>query len=86
MSGVDPLVYAYTAEIYPTRMRSWGALSASSWRGFTAVLAPTVIGSLVDHGIAAVFALFAAVLLIGLVVTAGFGMETKQASLEELSR
>ncbi|MEV7977602.1 MFS transporter [Streptomyces sp. NPDC086519] len=86
VSGVDPLVYAWTAEIYPTRMRSWGALSASSWRGFAAVLAPTVIGALVDHGIAVVFGLFAAVLVIGLIVTAVCGMETKQASLEELSR
>ncbi|MEU6536851.1 MFS transporter [Streptomyces sp. NPDC047000] len=85
VSSVDPLVYAYTAEIYPTRMRSWGTLSASSWRGFAAVLAPTVIGTLVDHGIATVFALFAAVLVIGLVVTTVFGIETKQASLEELS-
>ncbi|WP_234543849.1 MFS transporter [Streptomyces shenzhenensis] len=86
VSAVDPLVYAYTAEIYPTRMRSWGTLSASSWRGFAAVLAPSVIGALVDHGIAMVFGLFAAVLVIGLAVTARFGMETKQASLEELSR
>nr|WTB11177.1 MFS transporter [Streptomyces antimycoticus] len=86
VSSVDPLVYAWTAEIYPTRMRSWGALSASSWRGFAAVLAPTVIGALIDHGIAAVFGLFAAVLVIGLVVTAVFGIETKQASLEELSQ
>ncbi|WP_051735657.1 MFS transporter [Streptomyces sp. NRRL B-3229] len=86
VSSVDPLVYAWTAEIYPTRMRSWGILSASSWRGFAAVLAPTVIGALVDHGIAAVFGLFGAVLVIGLVVTAVFGIETKQTSLEELSQ
>lgn len=86
VSSVDPLVYAYTAEIYPTRMRAWGTLGASSWRGFAAVLAPTVIGALVDHGIAAVFGLFAAVLLIGLAVTTCFGIETKQASLEELAR
>ncbi|MER7922357.1 MFS transporter [Streptomyces sp. NPDC096057] len=85
VSAVDPLVYAYTAEIYPTRMRSWGTLSASSWRGFAAVLAPSIIGALVDHGIAVVFGLFAGVLIIGLAVTARFGTETKQASLEELS-
>lgn len=86
VSTIDPLVYAYTAEIYPTRMRSWGALSASSWRGFAAVLAPSIIGALVDHGIAAVFVLFTAVLLVGLVVTAVCVLETKQTTLEELSR
>lgn len=67
-------------------MRSWGSLSASSWRGFAVVLAPTIIGALVESGIVGVFGLFAAVLLIGLVVIACFGIETKQASLEELSR
>jgi MFS transporter, putative metabolite:H+ symporter len=86
VSGIDPLVYAYTAEIYPTRMRSWGALSASSWRGFAAVLAPAIIGALVESGIVGVFGLFAAVLLVGLVVIARFGIETRQASLEELSQ
>jgi MFS transporter, putative metabolite:H+ symporter len=86
VGAADPLVYAYTAEIYPTRMRSWGTLSASSWRGFAAVLAPTVIGALVNHGIAVVFGLFAAILLIGLIVTSVFGIETKQVSLEELAQ
>ena len=86
VSAIDPLVYAYTAEIYPTRMRSWGTLSASSWRGIAVVIAPTIIGALVEHGIVSVFALFGGVLVVGGVVTTAFCIETSRVPLEELSR
>ncbi|MEH0578022.1 MFS transporter [Streptomyces sp. B21-108] len=88
VSSIDPLVYAYTAEIYPTRMRSWGTLSASSLRGFAAVAAPTVIGRILESGagVAGVFALFAACLVIGLAIQSRWGIETRQTTLEQLSR
>ncbi|MCW8379749.1 MFS transporter [Streptomyces justiciae] len=88
VSGIDPLVYAYTSEIYPTRMRAWGVMSASSLRGFGAIAAPTVIGWILDSeaGVAGVFGLFVACLVIGLGVQARFGIETGQTSLEELSK
>ncbi|MFF5497827.1 MFS transporter [Streptomyces aquilus] len=88
VSGIDPLVYAYTAEIYPTRMRAWGVMSASSLRGFGAVAAPTVTGWILDSGagVAGVFILFSACLVIGLAVHVRFGIETRQTSLEELSK
>lgn len=86
VSIIDPLVYAYTAEIYPTRMRAWGALSASAWRAIAVVIAPTIIGHLVENGIVSVFALFTAVLLVGGAVTARFCVETTRIPLEELSR
>lgn len=86
VSAIDPLVYAYTAEIYPTRMRAWGTLSASSWRGIAVVIAPTIIGALVEHGIVSVFALFGGVLVVGGVITTAFCIETSRVPLEELSR
>lgn len=86
--SMDPLVYAYTTELFPTRMRSWATMSSSAWRAVAAVLAPIVIGELLGSGlgIGAVFALFAAVLLAGLIAHASWGVETKQAQLERLAR
>ncbi|WP_019927754.1 MFS transporter [Nocardia sp. BMG111209] len=88
VGGIDPLVYAYTAEIYPTRMRSWGVLSASAWRCLAVVIAPTVIGWILDAGggAAAVFGLFLGVLVVGGAVTLRWGVETRQLPLEALSR
>lgn len=85
---IDPLVYAYTAELFPTRMRSWASLSASAWRAVAAVIAPIVIGQLLQAGlgIGVVFVLFTVVVLIGLTAQAGWGIETKQAQLERLAR
>ena len=85
---VDPLVYAYTAELFPTRMRSWATMSASAWRAAAAVVAPIVIGEIlqVGSGIGAIFALFAIVLVIGPITQAGWGVETKQVQLERLAR
>lgn len=85
---VDPLVYAYTAELFPTRMRSWATMSASAWRAAAAVIAPIVIGEIlqIGSGIGAIFALFAIVLVIGLITQAGWGVETKQVQLERLAR
>ncbi|MFE7278594.1 MFS transporter [Streptomyces sp. NPDC057623] len=88
VSAIDPLVYAYTTELYPTRMRAWGALSASAWRGFAAVLAPVITGRLLDagSGITVVFLVFATVLALGLAVHLRWGIETKQTPLEALAQ
>jgi len=82
-----PLIYMYTAELYPTRMRAWATMVGSSLRGLSAVIAPIVLGQMVGHkgGIGWMFALFAAVLAVGLVVFARLGVETKQRTLEELA-
>jgi putative MFS transporter len=88
VSAIDPLIYAYTAELFPTRMRSWASLSASAWRAVAAVIAPIVIGQLLQAGlgIGVVFALFTVVVLIGLTAQAGWGVETKRAQLERIAR
>jgi putative MFS transporter len=83
-----PLIYIYTAELYPTRMRAWATMVGSTLRSGSAVIAPIVLGLLVGRagGIAWMFALFAAVLAVGLVVFLRHGIETKQRTLEELAR
>jgi putative MFS transporter len=52
------------------------------------VIAPIALGQLLAHagGIGWMFALFAAVLAVGLAVFARYGIETKQRTLEELAR
>lgn len=83
-----PLIYMYTAELYPTRMRAWATMVGSTFRSGSAVIAPIVLGLLVGRagGIGWMFALFGAVLVVGLVVFLRHGVETKQRTLEELAR
>lgn len=82
-----PLLYMYNAELYPTRMRSFATMVGSSLRALAAIIAPIVLGLLVTGagGIAWVFGVFSAVLLVGLLAFARFGPETKQQTLEELA-
>ncbi|HUB97764.1 MAG TPA: MFS transporter [Stellaceae bacterium] len=81
------LAVAYTAELYPTRMRGLGVSSASSMNRLASIAAPSVVGALLaaQLGIEIVFALFGLVGLIGAFVIAAMGIETKRRSLEELS-
>jgi putative MFS transporter len=78
---------SYTAELYPTRMRGLGIATGSSMNRLASIFSPTAVGALLDanYGIESVFAMFAAVGLIGLTVLATMGIETKGRSLEELS-
>lgn len=87
VSAVDPLIYAYTSELFPTRMRSWATMSASAWRAVAAVVAPVVVGLLLQAGFGAgtIFVLFGLILLGGLLAQIGWGIETKQVQLEKLS-
>lgn len=78
---------SYTAELYPTRMRGLGVATGSSMNRLASIVSPAAVGALLDahYGIESVFAMFAAVGLIGLVVLATLGVETKGRPLEELS-
>lgn len=77
----------YTAELYPTRMRGIGVASASSMNRLASILSPTAVGALLaaNFGIESVFAMFGVAGLIGFLVMATMGVETKQRTLEDLS-
>ncbi|MGB9846089.1 MAG: MFS transporter [Desulfotomaculales bacterium] len=80
------LVYLYATEIYPTRMRALGTSVSTSWVRIAAALGPNVVGLvLARYSLSAVFAVFATVGLIGLVIAAAFTEETKNRVLEEIS-
>ncbi|MFD1214222.1 MFS transporter [Arthrobacter sp. GCM10027362] len=79
-------LYLYSAELYPTRLRAIGTGFGSAWLRAGSSLGPLLVAWIVaDYGISWVFAAFAAVAVIGGLITAFFAIETKGRVLEELS-
>lgn len=79
-------LYLYSAELYPTRMRALGTGLGSAWLRLGSSTGPILVGVLMGSaGVQYVFATFAAVSLLGAVVTTLFAIETKGRVLEELS-
>ena len=79
------LVYLYTPEIYPTRLRSLGTGAASAWLRVAAAAGPAIVGPiLTTSGVPGVFLLFGFVALAGAAVALGV-TETRERSLEEIS-
>lgn len=87
-TGVNAIgVYLYTPELFPTRMRALATSTGSAANRIASAIAPLCVGALLGAGLGlgSVFALFAIVLLIGLIVMLMLGIETKNRILEELS-
>ncbi|MFF2345897.1 MFS transporter [Pseudarthrobacter sp. NPDC058119] len=79
-------LYLYSAELYPTRLRAIGTGFGSAWLRAGSAIGPILVGYIVDnYGISFVFTVFAAVALIGGLITIFFAIETKGRVLEELS-
>jgi putative MFS transporter len=81
------MLFTYTAELYPTRMRGLGVAAGSSMLRLSAVIAPSAVGAMLAAGlgIESVFAMFGIAGLIGAVDLWAIGIETKQQRLESLS-
>lgn len=82
------ILYIYTAELYPTRMRAWGSATGSSLARFASILSPLVISQILaaGGGVSWVFGSLLLVAVLGLAVLIGFGVETRNRTLEELAR
>ncbi len=79
-------LYLYSAELYPTRLRAVGTGFGSAWLRAGSSIGPIMVGAIMaDLGIQYVFAAFAAVALVGGLVTLMFAIETKGKVLEVLS-
>lgn len=79
-------LYLYSAEIYPTRLRALGTGTGSAWLRLGSSAGPIIVGfTMASMGIQYVFVIFAAILVVGAIVTALFAVETRGKALEELS-
>lgn len=86
--GAWGVVYTYTPELYPTRIRSRGAGSAAFGR-IGGIVGPYIVGLLLPAwgaGIETIFIMFAAAFLVVAVVVLALGEETRGASLERLAK
>ncbi|MDR2281085.1 MAG: MFS transporter [Gordonia sp. (in: high G+C Gram-positive bacteria)] len=86
--AVNMALYVYTAELYPTRMRAMGAAFGGAAGRLGIVVGPLLVGWILDHGgsLSWVFGAFAVVAAIGAIVVALFAVETKELTLEEISK
>lgn len=79
-------LYLYSSELYPTRLRALGTGFGSAWLRAGSATGPILVGFVVgDLGIRYVFSAFAAIALIGGIITVLYAIETKGKVLEELS-
>ena len=85
VGSVNAVLYLYTPEIYPTRMRALGTGVATCWLRLASAAGPVFVGYLVAaRGTAAVFLMFAAAGVIGAAAALGM-LETRNRKLEELA-
>lgn len=82
---VTVLLYLYTPEIYPTRMRAVGTAFATAWLRLASAIAPMVVGFVLGaRGISTVFVLFAIVSVVGALLATRM-IETREKMLEEIA-
>jgi putative MFS transporter len=85
VGSIAAVLYLYTPEVYPTRMRATATGIATSWLRLASAVGPSIVGMLVhSRGVSAVFLMFAAVCVIGALAAARM-IETRGRSLEEIA-
>jgi putative MFS transporter len=85
VGSVNAVLYLYTPEIYPTRMRALGTGAATCWLRLASAAGPVFVGYLVAaRGTAAVFLMFAAAGVTGAAAALGM-LETRNRKLEDLA-
>ncbi|MEN2442537.1 MFS transporter [Bacillus aerius] len=85
MGTITVLLYLYTPEIYPTRMRVIGTAFATAWLRLASAIAPIMIGFILEvSGVSTIFILFASVTVVGAILA--FKMiETREKVLEDVA-
>lgn len=85
IGSVNAVLYLYTPEIYPTRMRAIGTGLATSWLRIASAVGPALVGFMVDaKGIHSVFLMFAGISVVG-ALAATCMVETSDRRLEEIA-
>jgi len=86
MNGTYAGVYAYTAEVFPTAVRTTGAGLASAIGRVGAIVSPILVGFLYPNfGFLGVFGTTTVTLLLGALVVVLMGVPTRGRSLEEIA-
>jgi MFS transporter, putative metabolite:H+ symporter len=86
IGSINAVVYLYTPEIYPTRMRAIGTGVATSWLRIASAIGPWLIGVMLGTGgVDSVFLLFAGVAVLGLIASTRM-IETRNLRLEDIAR
>jgi len=76
----------YTAENYPTHLRALGGGVAGGWQRGASMVGPILVGWILPHwGLNAVFVVFGAFALVGMIIAYFFAIETRGQLLERLS-
>ena len=85
IGSTNAVLYLYTPEIYPTRMRAIGTGLATSWLRLASAVGPALVGVMVvAMGIGPVFLMFAVVSIAGAFAAAHM-IETRGQRLEEIA-
>jgi MFS transporter, putative metabolite:H+ symporter len=85
IGSINAVVYLYTPEIYPTRMRAIGTGVATSWLRIASAIGPSLIGVMLGAGgVSSVFLMFAAVAALGLIASTRM-IETRNLRLEDIA-
>ena len=85
VGSANAVLYLYTPEVYPTRMRAIGTGVATAWLRVASALAPVLVGVMVErNGIASVFVMFAGVSIAG-ALAATWMIEIRKQRLEEIA-
>ena len=85
IGSANAVLYLYTPEIYPTRMRAIGTGLATSWLRLASAIGPPLVGWMVGlQGVGSVFILFAVVSLAGAVAARNM-LQTRGRKLEEIA-
>ncbi|KAB2784180.1 MFS transporter [Brucella anthropi] len=85
VGSINAVLYLYTPEIYPTRMRAVGTGLATSWLRIASAVGPTIVGFMVGaQGVQGVFLMFAVVAAIGAVAATQM-IETGGRQLEDIA-
>ncbi len=85
--GAWGVIYAYTPELYPTRIRALGSGWGAGFGRIGGMTAPLLVGEMIAAGaqMTTVFYLFAAVFVAVSCIVFSLGVESKQKDLESIS-